>query len=123
VSEVGRSFEFRAPADPGLGVTVRVFVTESARRLGLGDADIEDLRLAATELLANAVETAQLSIELILRVDAGRWVLRANGAGGLDRGSDGLIDRADLLDGLADVRVDDGIIELSSDVTAPENPD
>jgi hypothetical protein len=123
VSEVGRSFELRAPADPGLGVTVRVFVTESARRLGLGDADIEDLRLAATELLANAVETAQPSIELILRVDAGRWVLRANGAGGLDRGSDGLIDRADLLDGLADVRVDDGIIELSSDVTAPENPD
>lgn len=123
MSRAAQSFELSVPADPELGVTVRVFVTESARRLGLGDADVEDLRLAATELLANAVETVQPSIELGLRVDAGRWYLRAKGAGALRRVPDGLIDRTDLLGGLADVRSEAGIIELSAGVSAPANPD
>jgi anti-sigma regulatory factor (Ser/Thr protein kinase) len=118
-----RTFELRVPVDPGLSVTVRIFVAESARRLGLGEGDIEDLRLAVTELLANAIASEQPALELSLRVDGGRWVLRATGSGPLRADPDGLVDRGDLLRGLAEVDERDGIVELSSDITGSDTPD
>lgn len=120
--EQSRAFELRIPADATLGVSVRVFVSEAARRLGLGDADVEDLRLAATELLANAVETRQASVRLGLRVESGCWHLRASGAGALTIADDGLVDRGDVLRALADVEETEGHIEVSSPVTAPDPP-
>ena len=120
MSEETRRFELQVPADPTLGVTVRVFVTEAARRLGLGGADVDDLRLAATELLANAVESSGSALGLTLRVDGGRWYLAATGAGTLATASDGVIDRGDVLRALAQVREADGNIEVSSDVTPPD---
>lgn len=117
-----RGFELQVPADPTLGVTVRVFVTEAARRLGLSDADVDDLRLAATELLANAVESSGSALELTLRVDDGRWYLAATGAGTLATASDGLVDRGDVLRALAQVREAHGHIEVSSDVTPSDPP-
>lgn len=122
MSEETRGFELQLPADPTLGVTVRVFVTEAARRLGLGDADIDDVRLAATELLANAAESSGSALELTLRVDGGRWYLAATGVGTLATASDGLVDRGDVLRALAQVREEDGSIEVSSDVTPPDLP-
>lgn len=118
--EQSRAFELRMPADATLGVSVRVFVSEAARRLGLGDADVEDLRLVATELLANAVETHQASVRLGLRVEEGRWYLRARGAGTLAIADDGLVDRGDVLRALADVQEVEGDIEVSSPVTPPD---
>lgn len=122
MSDETRGFELQVPADPTLGVTVRVFVTEAARRLGLGDADVDDLRLAATELLANAVESSGSTLELTLRVDRGRWYLAAMGAGTLATASDGVVDRGDVLRALAQVREADGHIEVSSDVTPSDPP-
>jgi hypothetical protein len=123
VSDLTGTFQLRVPVDPGLSVTVRIFVAESARRLGLGDGDIEDLRLAATELLANAIASEQPALELSLRVDGGRWILGATGSGPLHADPDGLVDRGDLLRGLAEVDERDGILELSSDITASDTPD
>lgn len=122
MSDERQAFELQVPAEPTLGVTVRVFVTEAARRLGLGDADVDDLRLAATELLANAVESSGSALELTLRVDSGRWYLRATGAGTLSAASDDMIDRGDVLRALAEVREDDGSVEVSSDVTPTDLP-
>lgn len=123
MSDVPRPFELRVPADPAMGVTVRVFVTEAARRSGLAAEDVDDLRLAATELLANAVETGQLRLELAVRVDGDRWYLRATGAGELRAEPDAVVARAALLEGLAEVRLIDGAIEISSPLSARDAVD
>ncbi|MGZ4149785.1 MAG: hypothetical protein ACXVQJ_07085 [Actinomycetota bacterium] len=99
--------------DPSLSLTVRMFAAEAARNLGLDEGDVEDLRLLATELLGNAVETGGASLQLTLIMEAGRWCLRALGAGPLDAAAGQVVDRRDVLTGLADVRVaGDGSVEL-----------
>ena len=99
--------------DPSLSMTVRMFAAEAARNLGLDEGDVEDLRLLATELLGNAVETGGASLELTLSSEAGGWCLRAIGAGPLDVAAGHVVDRRDVLTGLADVRVTaDGSLEL-----------
>lgn len=123
MSTEARSFVLRVPADPAMGVTVRVFVTEAARRLGLSPTDIDDLRLAATELLANAVESGEPRVELTVDVDADRWVLQAVGAGELRSAPDAVVARAALLEGLAEIRRIDGAIQLSSPVGARDTVD
>jgi anti-sigma regulatory factor (Ser/Thr protein kinase) len=108
------SFQLHVAADPALGVTVRTFVRSSAPALGLRDEDIETLCLAATELLANAVEADEAALDLTLEAAAGRWTLRATGVGPLRTIADAEIDRRALLSGLAALAVDPaGGVELS----------
>lgn len=109
------SFRLRVAADPALGVTVRTFIRACAPALGLRDEDIETLCLAATELLANAVEAGGAVLELTLEAAEGRWTLRATGVGPLRTIADAEIDRRALLSGLASLAVDlSGDVELSA---------
>jgi anti-sigma regulatory factor (Ser/Thr protein kinase) len=106
-------YTLRVVPDPSLSLTVRMFAAEAARNLGLDEGEVEDLRLLATELLGNAVETGGASLELTLSTEAGGWCLRALGAGPLDVAAGQVVDRRDVLTGLADVRVTaDGSLEL-----------
>ena len=108
----------RVPTDPALAVTVRVFIAESGRTLGLDQASIDDLRLIATELMASAVEHQSDSVQLGLgRVD-GTWRLTARGAGPLDGEPIGdlPIRRIDVLRGMASVQVEDDEIVCSAPV-------
>jgi two-component sensor histidine kinase len=83
--------------------------------MGLTEEDVETLCLAATELLANAVEHAQPTLHLTLFVDRGCWTLQADGVGPLHAVADELIDRRALLSGLGRISVDDrGRVELSA---------
>jgi hypothetical protein len=107
--------ELHVPADPAFAITVRAFVRASAASLGLSEVDVEILCLAATELLANAVEHAQPALDLTLAVQGERWRLQANGAGPLERVDGEVVDRAALLRGIADVAIaSGGQIELSA---------
>jgi anti-sigma regulatory factor (Ser/Thr protein kinase) len=109
------SVELRLPSDPALAITVRTFVRTSAPSLGLSEDDVEILCLAATELLANAVENAQPSLELTLSTEGGRWTLWANGVGPLRAVEGDPIDRRALLSGIAEVAIDAaGRVELSA---------
>lgn len=115
MSDTGTSFELRVPSDPALATTVRTFVRSSAPALGLSEEDVETLCLAATELLANAVEQGQPTLELLLSAERGRWRLRANGVGPLRTIDGEEIDRRALLSGLAAIEVDaGGRVELSA---------
>jgi anti-sigma regulatory factor (Ser/Thr protein kinase) len=107
------AYTLRVAADPSLSVTVRMFAAEAARSLGFAEGEVEDLRLLATELLGNAVDTGGASLELTLSAEDGRWCLRARGAGALDVGADHVVDRRDVLTGLARLDVfADGTLEL-----------
>jgi anti-sigma regulatory factor (Ser/Thr protein kinase) len=96
-----RSFSLRVHADPKMALTVRVFVAEAARQLGLDDAEVEDLRLLATELLGNAVETGGSSLELSLDAGTAGWRLDARGVGPLEAPAGSLVDRHAVVSGLA----------------------
>ncbi|MFI5055040.1 MAG: ATP-binding protein [Actinomycetota bacterium] len=114
MTDPATSFRLRLAADPALGVTVRTFVRSCAPALGLRDEDVETLCLAATELLANAVEANERALELTLEASDGRWTLRATGVGPLRTVADAEIDRRALLSGLASLAVDpSGDVELS----------
>jgi anti-sigma regulatory factor (Ser/Thr protein kinase) len=117
VNDPSTTFRLRVAADPALGVTVRTFVRSSAPSLGLRDEDVETLCLAATELLANAVEAGEPVLELTLIAVDGRWTLRAAGVGPLRTVADAEIDRRALLMGLAALAVSpSGDVELSTAV-------
>jgi|KBSSwiStaDraftv2_1062776.scaffolds.fasta_scaffold761728_2 hypothetical protein len=115
MNDATESFVLRVAADPALAVTVRTFVRSCAPVLGLRDEDVETLCLAATELLANAVEADEAVLGLTLAGVAGRWTLRATGVGRLRTVADAEIDRRALLSGLAALAVDpSGVVELSA---------
>ncbi len=108
-------YSLRVPSDPALGVTVRTFVRSSGAALGLPEVDVETLSLAATELLANAVEAREPTLELTLAATEGRWTLRATGVGPIRSIVGEEIDRRALLSGLGDIQVDPtGGFQLSS---------
>ncbi|MEP6757881.1 MAG: hypothetical protein ABJB55_01650 [Actinomycetota bacterium] len=108
MSEGSTTFELRVPTDPALAITVRAFVRTSGPALGLSNEDIETLCLAATELLANAFETHEPTLQLTLSAEGGRWTLRANGVGPFHSVPNGDIDRRALLSGIATVSVEPG---------------
>jgi len=95
----------RVPTDPSLAVTVRVFVAESARQLGLDQPSVEDLRLLATELLASGVENRSDGVQMNLTRSTEGWRLTARGTGPLDApGPEELpIRRIDVLRGIANI--------------------
>jgi len=105
------------PADAAFAVTARLFVAAAARGLGIGDGATEDLRLAASELVANAVETGQPGpIRLTVCLDENSIRLDASGAGHLR--DDPPISRQALLGSLFEARDDaeHGILRLSAPV-------
>lgn len=95
------------PADPALGATLRVWVAEAARTLGLGESSIQDLRLVASELFANGVADGSRRLALTLARDGEDWELVANGVGPFrdDDLGDLPIGRLELLRTLATVEV------------------
>jgi anti-sigma regulatory factor (Ser/Thr protein kinase) len=106
------------PADAAFAVTARLFVVAAARGLGLADGTIEDLRLAASELVANAVETGQPGpIRLTVGLDESEIRLEVQGAGTL--ADDPPISRQDLLGSLFDATDDarHGILWLRAPAT------
>lgn len=102
------------PSEPAFAITVRAFVRGSATALALSEEDVEVLCLAATELLANAVEHAQPALDLTLSVQDARWRLQAVGVGPLESVDGELVDRAALLSGIAHVESVGGRVELSA---------
>jgi len=70
------------PVDAAYAVTARLFVATAAREMGLPDGTVEDLRLAASELVANAVETsAPGPIRLTVLREGSDVILDVVGAG------------------------------------------
>jgi anti-sigma regulatory factor (Ser/Thr protein kinase) len=93
------------PADAAFAVTARLFAAAAARGLGVADGTAEDLRLAASELVANAVETGQPGpVRLTIGVEGDEIRLEARGAGRLM--NDPPISRLALLGALFDTRDD-----------------
>jgi anti-sigma regulatory factor (Ser/Thr protein kinase) len=89
------------PADAAYGVTARLFVVAAARDLGVSEEITEDLRLAASELVANAVEAGRPGpIRLALRGDPGTVRLEVSGIGEVVDASP--ISRRALLESLFD---------------------
>jgi anti-sigma regulatory factor (Ser/Thr protein kinase) len=89
------------PADAAYAVTARRFIVTATRALGLPDGTVEDLRLAASELVANAVEAgAPGPIRFALVPDGSEVSLEVSGTGALS--DEPLISRRALLEGLFD---------------------
>jgi anti-sigma regulatory factor (Ser/Thr protein kinase) len=106
------------PADAAFAVTARLFVVAAARGLGVADGTSEDLRLAASELVANAVETGQPGpIRLTVAITENEIRLEVQGAGPL--ADDPPISRQDLLGSLFDATDDaqHGIVRLRASMT------
>jgi anti-sigma regulatory factor (Ser/Thr protein kinase) len=103
------------PAEAAYAVTARLFVVTAARDLGAPDGIVEDLRLAASELVANAVEAGQPGpIRLTVRADQTGIRLDASGVGSLR--DEPPISRRALLGTLFDVTdvLDDGAVRLQA---------
>lgn len=79
------------PPETAHVATVRAFVGAIGRHVGCGDEAIEDLRLAATEACAQALEegVAPNGIELRTWVDDGRLVLEIEPCGSFEVAADG----------------------------------
>ena len=72
------------PAEAAFAVTARQFVVSLSRLLGADEATVDDLRLAASELIANAVETgADGPVALSLGRSDGALRLHATGIGSI----------------------------------------
>jgi anti-sigma regulatory factor (Ser/Thr protein kinase) len=102
------------PADAAYAVTARLFVAAAARDLGVPEEIAEDLRLAASELVANAVEAGRPGpIRLALHGDAGAVRLDVSGVGAIV--DDSPISRRALLESLFDATdlAEDGRVRIS----------
>jgi anti-sigma regulatory factor (Ser/Thr protein kinase) len=100
---IAHPYTITATADPAFAATLRTFVRGSAQRLDLGEGDIDDLSLIATELLANAVESGATQMTLSLDADERGWRLRAEGVGAFRDDPDAAVSRGDILHGLAEL--------------------
>lgn len=107
-----RRYSIEVHTEAAMALPVRVFVAEAARQLGLDDTDVEDLRLLATELLGNAIDTGGATLELSVDAEGGAWVMEARGVGPLDTPA-GPIDRGAILTGLAEITEIDGVVRFT----------
>jgi anti-sigma regulatory factor (Ser/Thr protein kinase) len=90
------------PVDPAYAVTARLFVATAARDLGLSDGSVDDLRLAVSELVANAVEADESGpITLTVTTEDRALFVRATGVGPI--GDEPPISRRSLLLALVDI--------------------
>jgi anti-sigma regulatory factor (Ser/Thr protein kinase) len=111
------------PVDPAYAVTARLFVATAARDLGLRDGSVDDLRLAVSELVANAVETGEPGpIALTVATEAGGLLVLATGVGPI--GDAPPISRRSLLQALMDidVSVPVGSVRLRMPLRDEEDP-
>jgi anti-sigma regulatory factor (Ser/Thr protein kinase) len=117
-----REMTLEIPVDPAYAVTARLFVATAAWDLGLSEGTIEDLRLAASELVANAVETDDPGpIRMALTLAGSDVHLEASGVGRLSQ--EPPISRLALLEALFDAEhiVQDGPVRIR--VSAPDRQD
>jgi anti-sigma regulatory factor (Ser/Thr protein kinase) len=101
------------PANAAYAVTARRFIATAARALGLPDGTVVDQRLAASELVGNAVESgAPGPIRFALVPDGSEVSLDVSGVGTLS--DDPPISRRALLEGLFDAGhlVQDPIVRI-----------
>src|SRR5437763_1069708 len=101
---VDDTYSLTVSASPEVATTLRVFVAECGRRWDASSSDIDDLRLLATELLANSIETGGSSLRVTLSFDGSRWLMLAEGAGplrGAERTDGDDVDRKALIGALA----------------------
>jgi anti-sigma regulatory factor (Ser/Thr protein kinase) len=108
------------PADAAYAVTARRFIVTATRALGLPDRTVEDLRLAASELVANAVESgARGPIRFALVPDGSEVSLDVSGVGALS--DEPPISRRALLEGLFDAEhlVQDPIVRIRVPASDP----
>jgi anti-sigma regulatory factor (Ser/Thr protein kinase) len=91
--------------EPRLLGTVRLVVATAARRAGLDDEQVEDLKVAVSELCSAAVGDRRGPVEVHLAEQADRLVVEVVDAGGADAAADddrafGLALVGSLVDGL-----------------------
>lgn len=80
--------KLRIARDPALALAVRIFVGGVGERWGLAESVRDDLRLAASELFAGAVEAGgEDPVDLTFSSDDGSVTLQAQGHGSLVAGS------------------------------------
>ena len=111
--------ELSVPADPALGVVVRGFVGGVGAHGDLSADLIADLQLAATELLASAVDARSERLQLSFVQSEDGWTLTASGIGDL-RGSPRELSfpRIDLLTGLfSDIETGDSSVRLRGETS------
>lgn len=108
------SLRLRSPAQPPLALIVRTFVAGASRYLGLGPDLSEDLRLAASELFAAAIESGGTELDLSVDGDDTRLTLTFRGVPDLGGGSEDLPNvRRDLLTTLfPDLHHEDGAVVI-----------
>jgi anti-sigma regulatory factor (Ser/Thr protein kinase) len=112
------------PANAAYAVTARRFIVTATRALGLPDGTVEDLRLAASELVANAVGSgAPGPIRFALVPDGSEVCLDVSGVGALS--DEPPISRRALLEGLFDAEhlVQDPIIRIRVPAPDPSSTD
>jgi anti-sigma regulatory factor (Ser/Thr protein kinase) len=102
------------PAEPALAVTARQFVASTGRVLGVDEATLDDLRLVASELVANAAEAnIGQPLRLSLSRTSGELRFVATGVGPIADGQP--LSRRRLLEGLFEDTAfgDDGSVRVS----------
>ena len=108
------------PAEAAFAVTARQFVASLAGVLGADPATVDDLRLAASELVANAVETgAGGPVSLSLGRIEGTIRLAATGTGPI--ADDEPVSRRRLLESLFDAATfgPGGSVDMRAVVATP----
>lgn len=108
------SLRLRAPAQPPLALVVRTFVAGASRYLGLQPDLCEDLRLAASELFAAAIESGGSELDLSVDGHDSGVTLTARGVPDIAGGAEELPNvRRDLLTTLfPDLRHQDGAVVI-----------
>lgn len=111
----GRSAAIRVPADPASLALVRLFATAIGRQAELGEEDVEDLKLALTEVCSAAIEASigdvdTVTVEVGWAADPAGLEVHVFSSSRFSMGDPGSSDRAGLLDalGLELLGTDDG---------------
>jgi hypothetical protein len=112
------------PIDPSYAVTLRIFVASVGAGFGIPPSDLDDLRLAATELFRSAEGTASSRFRLELTSDRDDWTMFAHGIGDVEAVIDDLgFRRLDLLTGLFPaIALSDGTASVRGPLARPETP-
>ena len=93
MSEARRAFSLELPADPAYVATARMFGAAIARHAGIGEEDVEDLKLGISE--ACAVVMREGSGALLLRVWESEGALDLEVLGEAGPGATGVVGSAE----------------------------
>jgi hypothetical protein len=106
----------RIEPDPELVSTARLFTAAAARRAGIDEGTIDDLKLAVTEACAAAIEAGAPTIGIDATSDDGSMIVEvtADALGGDTGATDAPIGHLSLVRSLfADAVIDGGNVRLS----------